>query len=517
VRSHASLFAGLLASVGCATTPLEEREWLEIDTPHFEVVSSLGRTETLDLARDAELFHAAMEYVLGTPLPPPAVPTRIYAFDDRSLTRPFAVRGEPGYFRASHREAVLVLRTGDGWGADATERVRHEYVHYALRSWAGAGPPLWLDEGAAEFLSTVEVDGDRVELGRLREDHVRLLRGEHWVPLLRILETRDLEGWADRKRSLFTAESWAFVHYLNFGAAIAERRSGLASYLERIAAGAAPEDALRETFGMGSADLDRSLQRYVRGQSFGSAEVRPATIAVPEPRPLAPDEAMSRLGWLSITLRKPEQARRWFEKAVAANPRNARAHAGLAAAGALLERWDEASAHLETALAAAPDDPLNHLDAAAYYLGRARSTASLPKRAELLAAARRHAARGSELDRSLPEAYATYGTTYLVPGEEPAGGEAALEHATRVLPASLETRLLLARVRARVGRSGEAREMVLSVLSRTHSDAIRAEAQQILSVIDGTTAGRRILKGPGADPPAGRRILKGPGAGDRNR
>ena len=154
----ALLLAGLTAALGCATRPLDAREWLVVATPHFEVVSSLGKDATLELARDAERFHRAVEFVLGAPLAAPAVPTRVYAFDDRTPGRPFAIRAEAGYFLPTLREALIVLRTGDGWRDDATKELRHEYVHYLLRSQPGPPLPLWFDEGVAEFLSTVAID-----------------------------------------------------------------------------------------------------------------------------------------------------------------------------------------------------------------------------------------------------------------------------------------------------------------------------------------------------------------------
>jgi hypothetical protein len=117
------------------------------------------------LVRDVELFHAAVEFVMGTPLRAPAVPTRIYAFDGRGFRRPFAVRGAPSSCLPSLRESVLVLRTGGSWQDDTTQSLRHEYVHYLLRNHGGFDQPLWFDEGSADFLSTVQVKGDRGELG----------------------------------------------------------------------------------------------------------------------------------------------------------------------------------------------------------------------------------------------------------------------------------------------------------------------------------------------------------------
>lgn len=492
------VLAGLASALGCATRPLDAQDWLAVTTPHFEVVSALGKDATLELARDAERFHQAVEFVLGLPLEAPAVPTRIYAFDDRTVTRPFAIRGESGYFLPTLREASIVLRTGDGWRDDATLELRHEYVHYLLRSQPKLDLPLWFEEGAAEFLSTVAIRDDRMELGRFRADHVRELGDQNWVPLLRILEAQDVEGWPEGRRALFHAEAWLFIHYLNFGLEGQSGRAGLATFLERSAAAVPVPEAIREAFGSGVDDLDSAVRDYSDSARFDSVVVGGGAFAPVDVRPLPKSEAMARLGRLSLALRRPEQAESWFQKSIGEDRLNASAHSGLGVAAGQQGRWSEAVEQIDVALGIVQDDATNHLDAGGYYLTRALGTRSFQERKQLAEGARRHYARSSELQAGLPESYALYGATFLLPGEDPQGGLEALEHARRLLPASTEIELLLARVYSRIGRSTLARERVVGALARAHSPWRRAEAEQILGVIDSTVARRKILKGPGS-------------------
>jgi tetratricopeptide (TPR) repeat protein len=485
VRCAVAFSVALSFLLGCATKPLHERDWVEVRTPHFEIVSSLDESDTRQLARDAELFHAATEFVMGTPLRAPPVPTRIYAFDGRGFRRPFAVRGAPGAFLPSLRESVIALRTGDGWQEDTTESLRHEFVHYLLRNHGGFDQPLWFDEGSADFLSTVAAKGDQAELGSFRRDHVRMLRDQSWVPLIRILRVEDLEGWGTRRRGVFYAQSWAFVHYLNFGLDKPGRgQAQLNRYFRRLAAGRSHEDAVRQAFGVGPRSLDRKLQRYVRSERFGAVVVRfenSREVAAPETRPLARGDVVTRLGWLLISLDRAKPAQRYFEMAIREDPNNARAHAGLGAAEGLRGRWEAAIPHFGRALGIAPDDALNQLDIGNHYYGRAVAAPSPEARAQLAALARRHYARSRELDDSIPEAYAMYGATFLLEGEEAERGLEPLRHASRMLPSSSEIKLLLARLYAKLGRSVASRTLALAVYSRTHSEAIRAEAQEILA------------------------------------
>jgi len=177
----------------------------------------------------------------------------------------------------------------------------------------------------------MQVKGDHGELGSFPQDHVGLLRGQPWVPLIRILKVEDLEDWGSRKRGIFYAKSWAFVHYLNFGLEGRGRgQKQLSRYFQRIADGASHERAVRKAFGASHGSLDRKLQRYVRGERFGAVAIRfghSEAVEAHELRPLARDEVVTRLGWLLISLGRAKPAQRFFERAIAANPSNARAHA----------------------------------------------------------------------------------------------------------------------------------------------------------------------------------------------
>jgi tetratricopeptide (TPR) repeat protein len=492
----AAVLACLASALGCASKPLEERAWFEVRTKHFEITSSLPREDTLALARDAELFQTAVEFAIGAELRPSVVPVKIVALDDRTLEREFAVRGEAGSFLASLRESVIVLRTGDGWRADATARVRHEYVHHLLRSHAAEPPPLWFDEGAAEFLSTVEIGDDVVLVGRFPPDRVRLLRSETWAPLARVLAAEEIESWGARRRPVFLAASWAFLHYLNFGLEGERGRVGLATYLARRAEGAEIGAAIQEGFGESLDDLDARLQDYVRAARFREVALRSPDSAPPTLVPLAASEACARLGWLQLALGHPDRAEEWFRKAIARDDRNARAHAGLGLAQGYQGRWAPGIDAINVAIALDPKDVRSQLDACALTLRQALETRALDARSQLAESARHHCAIASQLDPSQPEAFARYGATYLLPGQDPKSGEAALEHAHRLLPASLEIELLLARLRARLGETERARAIVADVLARTHSPALREEAERVLAVIEGTLEGRKILIGP---------------------
>ncbi len=469
-------------------TKLQDRPWVLVETPHFEVVSSLDGEATLELAQDLETFRRAVEFTAGVSLDAPPVRTRVYAFDGRSFSRPFDLRGEPGYFLPSLDGGVMVLRTGDGWRGDATEALRHDYAHYLLRNHDGLGHPLWYDEGLAQFASTIDVSDGGAEIGRLREDHVRLLRDRSWVSLDHLLETPHLEGWGSRDRQLYEAETWAFVH--SRIAAYRDRgrlRRELGLYERHLASGIGHDHAVLRAFGEPGAKLRKKLARYVRQERFDSATVRLQGSWKAEearPRPLAKDELLTELGWLSIALGRSVQADRYLESALRANPRNARAHTGLGAAATLRGDWAAAKPYYGRALALAPDDPQTRLEAALFYLAQAEQTEDAESRTQLASLAREHLVRARELDRFRPGTHASLAASYLLDGEDAAQAQSSLEQARNLLPSSLEIELLRARLSLEHGLPLTARRLARNVRARTHSKELAEDAGRLLDEIE---------------------------------
>ncbi len=79
---------------GCISTRLEDREWVQVETTHYEIWSSLGADASLRLAGELERFRSATEFVSGREIRRAPLRARVYAFDDRGIGRPFAFGSE---------------------------------------------------------------------------------------------------------------------------------------------------------------------------------------------------------------------------------------------------------------------------------------------------------------------------------------------------------------------------------------------------------------------------------------
>ncbi len=99
--------------------------------------------------------------------------------------------------------------------------------------------------------------------------------------------------------------------------------------------------------------------------------------------------------------------------------------------------------------------------------------------------ARKHHVASWKLDASVPETYAAYGSTYLLPGQDAKKGLKTLRHAHELLPSSQQARLLLAKIHVETGNRELARKLALSLLASVHGDEVDEEIAQILEATGG--------------------------------
>ncbi len=474
---------GLL--LGCATTDLDARPWLEVRTEHFDVFSSLSQEDTLRLARDLEGFRASVEFALGASVPAAPVRVVVYAFDGPGFSRPYALRGQEGFFLPRLRGPVIVLRGGGGWRRDASVTLRHHLAHYLVRNRDGLSIPLWYDEGLAQLTSTVEVSDGAANVGVPRDDHVRLLRAKPRVPLMRALEATNLEGSGATDRDVFDATSWAFLHYLELGRrGRGQTRSRLDRYMALTEKGRSSEEAIEAAFGASASGLDKAIARYVRRDHFDEVAIRLPDAAAPgAARPASRAEVLTRLGWLSLALGRAEQARESFARAIREDAGTVRAQVGLGRAYGMEQRWDDAREPLATALRTGAGDALTQLDVAEFYRAQAAETRAPGARGPLLALARQHYRRSLAIDPSIPETHVGLARTHFLPGESPDEGRPHLSRAAELMPSSLLVELELARLHLASDRPISARRVALVVLSRSHSEVEKSAAQEILDEV----------------------------------
>ena len=300
------LLLSLLAASGCATRSLHNQSWHVLDTPHYQVVSSLNPEKTRVLARDLELFHAGVAYILGGELPETLRKPIVYAFDG-PIMRPFAVRGASSYFLPTLSAPTLVFRAGGGFVGDATHEALHEYTHFLVRQ-SDKRRPLWYEEGIAQMASTIRPYRGHARVAPPRNDHVFTLRDWARASIDPTLEAVSLTRRTLRNRERFIAESWALAHYATL--ARASRRAPerpLTRFRHALDNDAPPAQAARIAFGSRGEVLAQQVRDYVSQKALTFASVVPGHEWNPsgaQLRWLTPAEARLELGRLSLALHR---------------------------------------------------------------------------------------------------------------------------------------------------------------------------------------------------------------------
>ncbi|MEZ4282094.1 MAG: hypothetical protein R3F21_21025 [Myxococcota bacterium] len=490
-----ALLVWIGSAAGCASRSPARQEFVEIRTRNFRLTSSLSTEASLEFARRLEFFHAGVLALLGLEdAPPPAAPTPVLLFDDRSPARPFAVENEAAYLLDAIEAPILVFRGARDFSARATPELRHRYAHRVLRDHAGAALPLWYEEGAAQLARTIEDLEKGVRVGR--KDPQLQARVLDWrrEDLLSVLETSDLSQKTRLQREDFEAEVWAIAHTLEFSPPRPGpgRGSLLSAYREALAApGSTTRASVIEATGISRSELADRVFRHL--------ESRQSAVRILEPRgwdprritvePLSPARSRARLGELALAIDRPALAADHFELALAADPELRSARIGRARAAAL--EGEIASADEFFAALALPADAPATLRVAAGDAARAlaTTTADAPLRERAVAFAReRYASVLAESDAA-PEAMigARMGMALChleVAGESPAESIEWLEAVRAARPGSLRLELHLAEAEAKTGAARAAALRARNIVSRTHARALETAARALLDPLE---------------------------------
>jgi tetratricopeptide (TPR) repeat protein len=315
-------------------------DWLRVRTPALELWTDAGEKNAARLLDRLTKVRQAVG-----PGAPVTQPLRVFLFSSEREFRSFATgAATEGLFHGGPERDYILLHAGAG----LTRVPAHEYVHLILNH-SPARFPRWLDEGLAEFYSTVDV-GRRTLVGSVIEEHLRTLRS---AKLLRAaeLESAGISGQYFDERSfagVFYAESWALVHMLNLSP---PWRNNMQTFVEQLISGKEPDQAFQSAFGKTLDDAISELAGYtsrMRPVALGSSEAidtsGPVYERMEEPAPtLARADLALHTGQLPL-------ARTLFERAARDNPNAAEAEAGLGTLAMAEKHPEEARAHLEKAL-----------------------------------------------------------------------------------------------------------------------------------------------------------------------
>jgi hypothetical protein len=239
-----------------ALTALAGEGWKSVRTAHFEVWTTGSPESALEALERLEFLRTYFAQA-GTGLTPSDKPVRVVAFSNSGEFEPYRPNSHsPAYFVGGPERDVLVL------GRLTREDLRHlshEYVHAVVRQ-SGLHLPVWLEEGLAEFHSTVEPANGGVLVGRFPDWKRKKSRAGQRAELAQLMSVgqRSAEYRESSLASRFYTESWVLVHMLQTSP---RYRTNAAVFL-RLSSEEGVGAAVQGAFNVSAEQVERDYQSY---------------------------------------------------------------------------------------------------------------------------------------------------------------------------------------------------------------------------------------------------------------
>lgn len=312
---------------GFSSTP--KNQWTLVRSPHFEVYSESGgqngRNTALWLERLRAFFVQAGVAKAGADLERHG-PVRVIVFD--SMAHYALFRPEPAadaFFLSGTARDYLVL---PALGSEEFGLAAHEYAHLVVHSM-GVRFPAWLEEGIAEFFSTVRIGERESSIGGALPMRLLDLRSNSWIPLPDLLRATSPMR-ADRKQvGIFYAESWLLTDMLIFSPGYSPQ---LPRFIDEINAPDSDGSTISRVYGKSLRDIEADLRGWVH--SLRQAVPLPGvTGVVQQARVSTVDEFAARLvlAELSLACGRLDQAETAYRGLAHERPDDAQVHAALGA------------------------------------------------------------------------------------------------------------------------------------------------------------------------------------------
>ena len=442
--------------------PALDEKWILARSKHFIFISSAGEKRTRDIASSLETLAAALTQ-MSPHFSSTSAETRVFLFSRHREVQPYFdfLEGREnahvsGIFISQGNRGSMLMETGFGYTADRTPF--HELVHYLIAN-GGAHPPLWIEEGIADYFSNAQLRKNAISVGEPISGHLQALQSRTRIPIEKLFAVEresELYNLPDGQRS-FYAESWAAVDWL-----LRENRPAFDDFLRDLENGKTVADALRDRYHRTLDDLNHALDANYHRSMFGTTIPVPNVDANVTVTPLDRADILYNLGKFIAEIEDGgPNAERHFREALVNNPAHARA---LAALG-----------DYEKAIAADPKDTMLYITYAESLLGTqmgALAEADQPSAEDepKFRKARDLAQKAIDLGAVLGRAHGILGTTYMIE-KDPTPGIAALEKAHALMPGRQDFAVHLFAMYRRVGDRAKA-DALFTELDKSHNAQI---------------------------------------------
>ena len=467
-----SVWVALATSLFLATpaAPAPATGWVCVRTPGFEIYADGGERMARRAARRLEQLRQAFAGVDAAAEPAP-LPVKVYLLGSRN--RFAAYRPTPrtrGFFQGAPEADYIVV---DASSAERRRILSHEYVHVVLNH-TSVRLPQWLEEGLAEFYSTIAAEDGRLIAGRAIHNHVAALRTAAWFSADDLAAVgRDSPVYAEDDRTgIFYAQSWALVHMLLTSPPYRER---VARWFALLTEGAKPEEAFRRAFEQDFRDAVGALKQYVARGAWPVVEYAWEPLQEAEVQLEALDEERARLALLDLELALGAWGvtERELEKLARRRRNSARVETARALLALSRKQYDAALAHFDRAIELGSRDARVWLEYAMLLKERGAPREEVQRRLE----------KAVELNPRYAEAWLLLGLEASAEGRH-ADAARAFEQAVRVLPRQSHFWHALALAYHRSGRDDEARNAARRALQAARTPHEREMAEAAIRLLE---------------------------------
>ena len=480
---------GLLALLlAFPAPPAAAAEWVRVDTPGFEIYTDGGEAMGLRAARRLEQLRQVFSGV-GSGADAAPLPVKVFLFRSSGRFAPY--RPSPrtrGFFQGAPEADYIVV------DASSSERWRilaHEYVHVVLNH-TSVRLPQWLEEGLAEFYSTVALEEERIVAGRVIANHLRVLRTHEWLeaPALAAVGRDSPAGSDDDRTGIFYAQSWALVHMLLTTPPYRERTP---RWFQMLTEGVAADDAFRRAFERDFGEALAALAQYVRREAWPTVkyEWEPPAPAGMRLEELNEEQVRLALLDLELALGAWEVTERELEKLARRHRNSARVETARALLALSRKEHEAAMAHFDRAIELGSRDARVWLEYAMLLKETGAPREEVQRRLE----------KAVELNPRYAEAWFLLGLEAVAEGRH-ADAARAFEQAVRVLPRQSSFWHALALAYHRSGRSDEARRAARHALRAARTPQEREMAEAAVRLVEEPSDWAPLGARPAVETPA---------------
>jgi tetratricopeptide (TPR) repeat protein len=280
---------------------LTKHPWWEAQSAHFVVRTNIDKEGVPELSRRLEEMWSALALQYERMLPARAAVDRMRVIHLERCSDVHVIADAGGITSRSpdYLNETILVTCDDAWAPEGREVLVHELTHAFNRRFLGT-MPTWLNEGLAEYYSTIATEDGKVVVGKLRVRDGRMWGAVHRIPRLDELVRQrwpEIEDHYSPNVAYFAARN--LVHLLSNGPD--DYRVRFRRYLTMGANGLPWDDAWNMAF----RDLADRLAADYRDYTFREVrQIRDAypafAASVPEVAALRPGEVHAT--WIQLLL-----------------------------------------------------------------------------------------------------------------------------------------------------------------------------------------------------------------------